>query len=71
MLLERWQNPKTARAMRSVGLDYIKQSLGTNTFFRYQEIQIKQPFFEMVGQWLGNCKIKKPVILEKQVITDF
>jgi len=25
----------------------------------------------MVGQWLGNSKIKKPVILEKQVITDF
>ena len=25
----------------------------------------------MVGQRLGNSKIKKPVTLEKQVITDF
>ena len=50
MLLERWQNRKTARALGSVGLDYNKQSLGTNTFFSYQEIQIKQPFLK----WLGN-----------------
>jgi len=36
VLLERWQNPKTARALGSVGVVCNKYSLGTKTFYWYK-----------------------------------
>lgn len=54
----------------SMGLEGIKKG---ETVKKYS-LTVKVPGAgsnKKIEQWLGNSKIKKPVILDKQAITDF